>query len=161
VLTSDANGNASWTGVASGQGMFKARHSTNQALSTTTETAVNFNTALFNPDNAYSTTTSEFTAPATGYYHFDIKLAITGSATVTNQPFILRIYQNSTLIDQVSTYTSYNTSPSYANGFPYGTNLSLDAGDKVSVRVIPTVTTLSLSGGASSASTTFSGYRIR
>ena len=77
VLTSDVNGNASWTTTPNV--VFRATSGNGTALAN--DVAVVFENTIFNVGGNYNAATGVFTAPAAGYYHFDATMRGTAVGT--------------------------------------------------------------------------------
>ena len=125
VLTSDANGNASWQGAVA----FLAAGVFSQTINDGTFTKVLFASEIYDLGGNYNTSTKTFIAPVNGIYHFDIQ---TNWQTLTDDMLSsldLLIKRNGVL----STVTKQMLEIS-ANG-NYGNNISLDcqlaAGDEL------------------------------
>jgi hypothetical protein len=70
VLTSDADGLASWLVPVSGSGAFKALVTTTQNISSGDNTTIIYSTKDYDDATAFFST--QYVAPANGLYHFDV-----------------------------------------------------------------------------------------
>ncbi len=159
ILTSDAAGTASWATPALGQGAFSVHPTSNVALGNSAQT-IPFGSTIFNPDNAFNTSDSVFTAPANGIYHFELVFSINSSATVTNETGLVRFYKNGTSIVGQQTL-KYSATPSFGASEFIGATVQLNAGETIKVVTSFFPSTATMAGGSGSNRTIFSGYRIR
>ena len=74
VLTSDASGNASWQPASNANTGLEASTFAGQVISSGVFTKVIFNFKYTDPASAFSTVNSEWTIPATGFYHISAAL---------------------------------------------------------------------------------------
>lgn len=93
VLTSDADGKASWVAPATAFDPipFKGTHSTTQIISSGTPFVLDFNTEEYDPAGNFAAGT--FSAPAAGIYHFTaaVDWSLTGITSATNISVTLKI----------------------------------------------------------------------
>ena len=151
VLTSDANGKASWqqgTGI-----YFLATSDTNTVFTNSTFVQVPFQTIAGNDGAAYDATSNTFTAPSAGLYHFDLNLVVNGNAT-GSQTYVYILVNGSIKAGTEATLTGANTFIPMS----LSTSLKLSTSDVVNV--------LAFSYGANHLITFggggnyFSGYKV-
>ena len=120
VLTSDATGNASWQ--QSPQVGFSAYASTPQTL---TSGIVNFDSEEYDDGNNFSSST--FTAPSAGVYHFDSHVRFNANASVGEYTWIGIIVNGN--FRKECTQEIFNQ----IYGAQVSADLKLDAGDAVAI----------------------------
>lgn len=108
-------------------------------------TIVKFVNENYDPTNAYNSSTSTFTAPSDGFYHFDTEVGLTG----TDYKY-LYIQVNGANITAVS--------GSYDGYYSLSTNVYLNTGDEVRVTsyCFTSNSTVIWNGVGNS----FSGYKV-
>ncbi|MEO7308967.1 MAG: hypothetical protein ABIX01_01105 [Chitinophagaceae bacterium] len=151
VLSSDANGTATWRTSSRGTGFF-VEASILQSVPNNTYTKVNFPTINYDDGANYNTVNDYYNCPTAGFYHFDAKILIELNSTITNgSPIVtLRISKNGTSI----TNNSINI-PAIAGKTDYVTisiNLYLAANDHILIMANQDT------GNAQDVAGIFSGY---
>jgi len=133
VMTSDANGTATWTSLPAGSNNtgFSEYSSNSQSIPSGVSTQVNWTE---NYDDAGAFTGDAFTAPSGGVYHFDANLM--GSVSNTASPnyfheITLKKNGNSVL----TTYGSGLQNAQTQLSFQLSADLKLNAGDVITVWV--------------------------
>lgn len=147
---------------AGGSALFKANVATAidfvfGGAATVTETFV-ATSIEFNPDSAYTSGSSKFTAPAAGYYEFTLRVHLDVSAgSPTGNSFLARIKKNGTGIDGFGGDLAGTT---YIDGMT--TIVQLAEGDEITADIAITITggsgTWTLNTGTGSS---FQGKRLR
>jgi hypothetical protein len=141
VLTSDANGGASWQNGGANCGSFEATRSTAQTVdilnNSTPPTTLVATNEVFDPLNAYDASTGSYTVPATGYYSFSGAAVdiIDGAYNATRHSTLALV-----VAKQATAPTVLSRSVQQAEPYGYGTwnNVScltyLTAGDVITLR---------------------------
>lgn len=152
VLTSDAAGLATWENSSINTG-FRANVSGTQSIPSGANTVISFAAEVYDDGGNYDPTSSEYTAPSDGVYHFDANV-IWSSFSVTSWTTMELIVNGSVEDEQVS---------QVATGITYGhsgfsSDIKLSAGDVVAIRIFqPTGSAQTI---ASFFTSTFTGHRI-
>ena len=130
---------------------FSAYASTSTTIPTNTTTQVVFDSKSFDDATAYSTTTSGYTAPTAGLYHFDagVRLAVTATAGLYQW---IAIYVNGAIRKDVTSQSSTSVS-----GIFISADLKLNAADVVTVSILSTPATATVT---SALNTWFDGHKI-
>ena len=130
----------------------------NQTLSDSTTTAITFEHEAFDIGSNYDTSTSRFTAPVAGIYHFSsITRAVANSGTMDY--FIMYLYKNGSLYsDMYQLQTSANNMlNSHLGG---SVTVQLAATDYVEIRVQISGTSPYVGNHSSGERTWFSGFLV-
>jgi hypothetical protein len=154
VLTSDADGNASWQSSIGGN----LNSGFSATLNTVTVpsgeiTKINL-LGTFDDGSNFNPGTSEYTAPSSGLYRFDAQFQWLAATFSGNKPLQIEILKNGTEVNR-----SIDLIPSSSLAFTQhtGFTLKLVAGDKITIWVYQnTGTTVDISTNYSF----FSGYKI-
>lgn len=156
LTTVDGTGLATWQDPASTPHVaFRAYLSSDQAISSFTDTKINFAINFgFNDGNSYNDGTNSFISPAAGLYYFHASFTMSQPTSVN--PTVMRIYSNGSLLVQ-SSNAIFQSTGSYYSTIDVSCITKLVAGDVVNVSALT-------SGAATvnnySGSTFFEGYRI-
>jgi len=159
--------NYDFTGTVTGAGgvntpYFRASMSSNQNISDTTQTKVNFNTTEFESSaSIFDTTNNRFTVPSgqAGKYQISAGVRDNGSSSQANR-FMVTIYVNGALAD--NSLRNVAVTRNTGNGVVSGL-MDLSVGDYIEVFAFQdTGFTQTLWGGTSltSAYTFFTGFKI-
>ena len=154
VLTTNSTGNATW---AKSSGFVTTKVGAAQTIPITNPISyikINFSlndTQIFGT-NGYSTTNSDFTAPVTGFYHFDAMISLDGSSNgsnTTSNIFSLGLYRRSAFDPGGTAIFSnyfYYTIPMSSQGI--SATVYLLANDIIDVRLLNTSgLTIKVTGG--------------
>lgn len=170
VLTSDASGGATWQASAAapvGFGIYKTNGDITVPVTGPIWTKVAFNSfAQYNQGTAYSPANSEFVAPASGVYRFDIKLLFESFAgTAINAGSItIALYMRNAGDPTGNPWYQYKFKPEISASVTEGFSVTvpLSANDIIDVRVYNTANgTIILHGpNESGLKNYFSGYRV-
>ncbi len=176
VLTSDANGNATWQDVSSGPTVgFKATGLMNgfPELGQNTDTKVQFGTQEYDLGNNFISITENgnlseanvFYVPFNGLYHFnitidfDLKQAPVGHYDYDFIVASINIIRNGNTIEMVR---FHNTNPEITGQIIAGTDLVLNSGDRVFITARQSnFTGTSMPLGAFSFDQSFSGHLVK
>lgn len=159
VLTSDASGNAIWKKTKIG---FVGYRSNLQNISHNSETTLALDEVYdgngdFNPNSA-SSNPNTFTAPVTGLYHFSAKTLVDFASMTNNlDETYLYFYKNGIQVSYVQGNAPYIDGISSHSQLVLDQDLFLNAGDKLSCRVLQTN---SSSSAAWLFSNTFTGHLV-
>ena len=138
---------------------FRAEKRTgNQTLSDSTTTKITFEHPVFNIGSNYDTSTSQFTAPLAGIYHFNsITRVVANSGTMDY--FIMYLYKNGALYsDMFQMQTSANNMlNSHLGG---SVTVQLAATDYVEIRVQISGTSPYVGSHSTGQRTWFSGFLV-
>jgi hypothetical protein len=74
---------------------FRAYMSADQGVTNSTTEVIEFNNETFDPNNVFNTATYTFTAPATGYYAFHVKVAWKSGSTYTAGKYTRILFRES------------------------------------------------------------------
>lgn len=118
------------------QGIFLARMTASQSVTSGTLTTAIFDGEVFDTRNQYNNTTGVFTCSVPGYWQFNAFLRITSSAPITNG--LLQLTHNTTGYRTQQTIDSSSTATTY--GFSTSTVILLAANDTVQVQGQATTT---------------------
>lgn len=151
VLTSDATGLASWQNAIAHVG-FKASTNGNQAFADASYNPVTFTTVEFDDGNNYDTTTSTFTVPSDGVYHFDINVTVDGGAGGSQCYFYLFAAGN------LAAGTQQTVTSTEIKAMTISVNLKLIQGDTVYISSFPYGANSTVYFG--SGMSYFSGYKV-
>jgi hypothetical protein len=155
VLTSDANGNATWQSAAVG---FSAYLTSNVALTAyTSKILTGFTEDFEDGGNNFNPATGIYTIPSAGAYEFTISLNFNGVISTVKQVFI-SIYKNG-----VKYRDFVVLAPALTEGVDYNTNVNslvkLNAGDQISISILHNLNS-TLNGGNLSNSTRVAAYKV-
>lgn len=165
TLTSDANGNATWQNNNPPKIGFLAHLESDfneNLLSSIASQLTNF-TVNLDTRNLFNESTGEFTAPAAGFYHFDIK--ITWLNVSSDFKAEVKIKKNGATF----TGSSFKTpiiEANYDNSISFSINVLLLANDKITLWVDAFLAIAApgsnaiIAGGEDELSSSFSGYKI-
>jgi hypothetical protein len=172
VLTTDGAGNATWKPNANATvfSVTKSNNNNQTILSSAgTLVKINFNTGVLNQSgNAYNYSNSEFTAPANGFYHFDVTLSIANSNTNSSlSDIFISLYKRDPSFPAGYMFynhqlTNTNGAVSSGNSHSLSTTIYLTQNDIIDVRVLnQSATSITILGqGAINFYSYFSGYRV-
>ncbi|WP_148285344.1 hypothetical protein [Flavobacterium sp. B17] len=99
VLTSDANGLASWSfsGVRTVRVAATGARNTSGTYSLTPGGVIVYTIENLDVDNAYNSTTGVFTAPRDGYYTFEVATYLSSSNTIATNAYVDLVWSANTL----------------------------------------------------------------
>lgn len=145
------------TTVVAGTAGFRAEKTANQDVVASGQLQLTYN-EVYDPDGVYAT--NAFTAPATGFYHFDVTqfFELTVGAPVINY-ISIRLFKNGSATD-ISIAKYITAAECTGNTLKLSTTLNLTAGDTIKVYHESDYTgagTLRFDSGAGSS---FSGFRL-
>ena len=162
ILTSDAAGLASWVTpavvtppVAAG---FYVQKSNSSTIFNNTLVKIDFGTEASGQfGTGYNSSTSQFTAPATGYYQFNVTLNFLESTASTLNPVVIYLYKGGSAF---YIYQFEHRTKMGSRGFSQ--MVYLLANDVIEVRVLnQSGTSIDVNGSSFlPASSSFSGYKI-
>jgi hypothetical protein len=163
VLSSDANGNASWSSPASATEVnFFAFFTGTQTTNATVTNKINFATANPNVGNGFNTTTDRFVAPVAGIYYFiGTAYVHTGITTVGTYKDVMSIKVNGVPIITQDNYQYRNGGA--GNAFTIPLLVRLNVGDYVELFAHsdkPGAYFAGESGSINAPQTTFQGFLI-
>lgn len=123
VLTSDAAGNASWQAATGGNANTGIEISTfaNQSTATGVITKVILDSKYSDPSAAFSTATSEWTIPSSGFYHINAALSFFTSLPANSQ-VIIYIRVNGVSVKQKYAITTSQSTIDIAADMPLVVN---------------------------------------
>jgi len=149
-----------FTGTVTGAGesntpYWRATRSSGQSFSSSTNTTVLFNAAGIDSASGFDTSTGKYTIPSGqgGKYFLLTSLRLNNSG-VNNEVAVYFIVN--------STEKSFSNK-TVGGGYPtviHSDILSLNAGDKVFVRIYTGISSPELDGGGSAITTSFEGFKI-
>ena len=135
----------------------------NLLVSSATITVTNY-TEIYDDAAAFNPLPGIYTVPATGLYSFSASAAWASTAAGTNVNYLCRISVNyagggNTFVSQ--TAIPATTLPGYGITLNTGGELKLSTGDQVRLEVSHSSgSSITLYGGATSSTTSFSGHRV-
>jgi hypothetical protein len=161
VLVSNADGQASWQTISnnpsSNTGFSAAFTFGNQSIASGSYGKILFPYLEFADGTVWDNSLSEYTAPATGVYHFDARVLISQNIFDGLKTFIIAICVNNIPVSKISIYETYNSLSSYLPQFSLTGLLKCNASDKITVQLYQNTGVTQYIG---SAGTAFSGYRV-
>lgn len=163
VLTSDANGVASWvipvTPVILDPIPFKGTHSADQSVSPSSNYTLSFNTEEYDPGSVFAAGT--FFVPADGIYHFDAAVMWLVSGITSTSTFTLMILRSGSLEHAVDVKLPTGTTGTYSQHI--SADISLTTAQTVQVRVYQNSAASQVILGYSvvGKSTYFDGHRVK
>lgn len=156
VLTSDAAGSATWQAAGTNVG-FVARLSSDQTV-TNNSALMNF-TELTDDGNGFNPTTGIYTAPSAGLYTF--KGRITFPLVAGNNAYTAKFTITSVGTTAEQSTAAYPFVSGYTSSVELNITRKLNAGDTVTLSAaISSSASISLSGGSTSAATSFTGFKV-
>lgn len=129
VLSSNANGNASWAYPPNYNSGFKVGKNSSQPIYIGGLYLVNFNQETYDEANAF--TGDQFVAPVQGLYHFDAKLFFNLVASASRYNIILAIMVNGTELNRTQHVVEAGVVSSYS--VELNLDHKLNAGDAVAI----------------------------
>jgi hypothetical protein len=143
VLISDASGNASWQNSNRNTG-FSVSGFGNQTITANQFTKINLDFEKVDDANVYNNTTSEWVIPSTGFYHVESSV----DTQILTSYTVIAVFVNGIEVTR-------SARESGDHSLQISTNLNLSLGDKVTIRVNPTATTLIFNYDS-----TYSGFKV-
>jgi len=138
---------------------FRARKSSNQNISPSTNTVITFPNEVYDTDGAYDISNSRFTVPSGkgGKYFFLFINRIRNAADITSIEY--SFYVNGSKEDRLSVFHDYSSGDSQYQSYQLSTNFNLSASDYVEVYVNHNGSgAMEINGGT--GITLFQGFRI-
>ena len=134
VLTSNATGTATWSSLP-GSVAFRGIGAFNQSLNPNSD--IQLLAQLEDYDAGTNYNINSFTAPATGFYHFDIKATISMPVTENTKysRFYLRLKGNGTVIEE-TVFHNVGNSITTTQSLTLSTNILLSAGTVVTIHYL-------------------------
>ncbi|CAG5000575.1 hypothetical protein DYBT9275_02490 [Dyadobacter sp. CECT 9275] len=134
ILTSDANGGASWQTpeVQNSPVAFAVNTGAAQNLPLSTFVTVNFDNKAFDKNNVFNLTTNQFTVPANGTGYYDLSVRVTTANTNHSINCYLYIYVNGVQNSLVAVGNAGAGSGIIVSGSVLS---QLNSGDVVDIRV--------------------------
>jgi C1q domain-containing protein len=164
LLKSNGSGVApSWQTISENPAIgFCGNLSVNTAFPASTTVTLSGFDVIFNDGSGLNPTTGVFTAPSAGVYHFDVLIRVlSGGLTVNDLSVTLRLLKNGVQFVGAQSDRKINLSPGFGESSDLNMNLSLAAGDEITVIAFHNnASSFILAGGFSSAASTFSGYKV-
>lgn len=119
------------TSAATNTPAFSVKLSDTQSISETTATKIQFDSKDLDTDNAFNTSTYEFTVPTgkAGAYSFNLNCRLVASANTTLARTLLYIYKNGSAIKRA--YNYFSTNYIRANSLELSAILNLAEGDEI------------------------------
>lgn len=156
VLTSDASGTGVWKSPP-GTVAFRGLQSTDQNLSPNTEVRLLAQLEDYDASSNYNIST--FTAPETGFYHFDVKVTIGIPITENTRysRFYLRLKGNGALLEETA-YHNVGNSITTIQSLTLNTNVLLAAGTSVTIHYYADAQAGSIPVNASDVK--FTGFKV-
>lgn len=150
------DGSGNWSTPAGGSSghKFRVYKSASQANSTSLA-KVTFDSETFDTGGNFASST--FTAPATGYYEFIVRLNATSGTTSDNQVFAY-LYKNGLVGTEIGRAASFGTNSGDTESAHIHEVVHLNAGDTVEVYWVATSASSTIEGGASN--TVFIGKQL-
>lgn len=133
VLTSDANGMATWQNLPTAQS-FSAILPADQSITSGQEFTVGNMTEVFDEGSIFTANSNQFLAPATGVYHIDLNLLVgaTGSTGIVSSEASIRVNGSGLGQSRILQNTpAYTNGAGFAFSLHYTRTLRLNAGDVV------------------------------
>jgi len=164
VLTSDGGGLTSWS-AAPGSPSFAAAKTSGDQILANGGGYIKINFSSVNTVGiGYSAVNSDYTAPTSGMYHFDVCLSFvnhTGIATTSNDIFISLYKRTPSFPAGSSVYNFEFAHIQPLNSRSFSATVYLDAGDIVDVRVLnQSGTPITVAANAVSNYSFWGGYRV-
>ena len=156
VLTSDANGLASWQGLPPIGTMTQI---TSDVVLPYGFNNIGLGSTVYNPVGL--TSLNYFTAPTTGFYHFDVILWFENyTGTSASSGVTIAIVDSTSNFNVLQSYI-FKPVPNETGSKAFSTTIPLDANQKVGLLIVNgnPGTTITLKGSTTRRST-FSGYRV-
>lgn len=164
VLTSDAEGNATWQSLPAPPAppatiAFNAVKTTNQTIAHNTETAITFG-EVFDEGNVFNTSNSRFEAPQAGVYHFDVSIKW-GNANIATNYAEINLYKCNSSGGACVLVGKNKENNISAPNQTFGINAKLAVNEIAIVKVLTTNNNTSRTVEGGSMQTFFSGYLVR
>jgi hypothetical protein len=161
VLTSDANGTATWSGTVAFAAYKTLTTTTTVNASSSANIAFDVEDFDLGPSSGYNPVTNAFTAPVDGVYHFNLGLTV--NPQVSGQSLRLRLYKNTTIglrdmaVETQNLFSPYTMSLS--------ADVLLNAGDVITATIFNFASSSVIISGQSTSSgapaTFFNGHLVR
>jgi hypothetical protein len=153
VLQSNSTGDASWAYPPSYNSGFNVSKSTDQSIFSGSSWAINFDNESYDDASAFSG--SSFIAPATGVYHFDVKLLGNLSSVLSRYTLIVALYVGGAEVSR--TQHLIEAGITAFESIELSVDRKVNSGQAVSVYAFQNS---GVTQGISSSFTSFSGHRI-